>query len=483
MIIAEISGGFASQLQKYALGYGVAKAKSTELCLDLSNYMKGYFRPFVLNALNLPDCRLLNDNRCLLKAKIINNGNELIEAYENWDSKKDYFIHGEESNYDSFLDKYPEFRMSSMNSVYRYVNLKKTSEYVDSFILNNKNANSIGVHIRLGDFKTLGINESLNYYKSAIGFLLKKSPNSLVYFFSNDIESLKSEFGSNSKFIYINRNNGYLGDLEEFICFSSCKDKIITVGSTYSRYATQLGIQVYGSNKAITSRYLKQMEESTYLLADNDQKEGLEFFNSELFISEKECNPITKSVPEIRYDTIVLNQDLFQKKEREDFWRKYYQKNVNQEANILVIDDKIFNKWYYSDMFVKAITYARLGAQVIYIGSNTENGSKDIFRAMDMDGKDLGFDMVLLPQGLLYDKSIDKMIVDYFGNDDEPFLKIRKSKTRFIWSSAKAVFRKILYPKHVYPAEYNVFLPNKLSDLKEISDVIELYEKTVNEKN
>ena len=43
MVIIKILGGLASQIGKYSFGYGIAKGLNTELVLDISDYLNGYF--------------------------------------------------------------------------------------------------------------------------------------------------------------------------------------------------------------------------------------------------------------------------------------------------------------------------------------------------------------------------------------------------------------------------------------------------------
>lgn len=57
-----------------------------------------------------------------------------------------------------------------------------------------KSTNSLGIHIRRGDFLSFqgGIGLSLDYYKNAINFINDK--NMHIFIFSDDIEFVKNDF-------------------------------------------------------------------------------------------------------------------------------------------------------------------------------------------------------------------------------------------------------------------------------------------------
>lgn len=106
-----------------------------------------------------------------------------------------------------------------------------------------KNANSISVHIRRGDYaknpKTLNFFGLMpvEYYQKAINYFNERINKPVFYVFSNDIEYVKQNFNFNTKVVYI--KNVYLQDYHELKLMSFCKHNIIA-NSTFSWWAAWL---------------------------------------------------------------------------------------------------------------------------------------------------------------------------------------------------------------------------------------------------
>ena len=474
MIIVRIAGGFASQLQKYNFGWKLSKTKNTELCLDLSEYMNGYFRPFVLHAFNLPDCRLLTDAKLLKGAKRITTGEQLLKVFENWHDD-DIYISGEESCFSAFLDQYPQFKMTEKSEIYRFLTLKTDSKAVTEFKLRIENCYSIGVHIRLGDFVTVGASNPFEYYKAALGLLLKKHSNAKVFFFSNDIDTVKNEFGNCNEFNYVSIKNGYLGDLEEFLCLSLCEMKILSARSSYGRYATQMGIKCYEYDKAITCEDIYAMENSAAQLSKEDYTEGLNYFKKNFLPNPALENvPVSiSSVPDLRYDTVAWTPELYSADGQRAFWRKYYRDSDMLHLKMAIVTNEKYNRWYQNGYIKRAIIESRKGNDVLYINTACRDSfgldRDEIIHAQDMDGRELGFSMYL-SHGMV---NLEKVVGNiWHGYEYKVYTDSAKNR---VLDCIVGVYNRIFRKYMISNSKLLGRLPQRFSQLERISMVSELF--------
>jgi hypothetical protein len=103
-----------------------------------------------------------------------------------------------------------------------------------------KNDNTIGVHIRRGDF--LRVNRDISekgYYKKALGYITNKVYNPTYLVFSDDIEWVKYNMHFGEKTVYVS-DMGFR-DYEELMIMKHCRHNIIA-NSTFSYWAGYLNI-------------------------------------------------------------------------------------------------------------------------------------------------------------------------------------------------------------------------------------------------
>lgn len=401
MIIVKILGGFASQLRHYGVGYLLAQSKHTELFLDLSDYVEGYFRPFMLSYVSIPECGILRNKAILSKAISVSSGRQLIELFEE-DEMPDVYLGCETANYKDFFEKYPSQYPGIEFELFRTLKFSFDSPFLDSFQTMIKKNPGIGVHVRLGDFDELGVADSIEKYKSAIGWILKKNPDYLIYFFSNDVQSTIRLFGNSTQYKFIDYQNGYPGDVEEFFALSMCQEKIIATRSGYSRYAAYLGMNQYGSKKAVCLEDLDNLSKEFVFLDDNQLQEGMKIYSEKIKSNADEVDYIgSEFLPEIRYDTVCWNHIIGDQEEEKTFWKDYYGYTNKQpdEKSYIFRSMRKYNRWYEKGLYLRAIMNARIGRRVLYIcpvGSDSFGMKIDeLVSAKDMDGNDLGFDILI----------------------------------------------------------------------------------------
>lgn len=403
MIIIKMLGGFASQLRQFNIAYSLSKELGTKVGLDLSDYDKGYFRPYVLDYLLLPSHEIVGV-KVLTSAFHAKCGEELLEWYENSELRtKDIFIDGEATNFNSFFDKYPDFWVNSESELLKHIELKEKSIFVDEFSKMNPQ-NMIGIHVRLGDFTEIGWDTEIETYQAKLGFYLSKYPNAKVVIFSNDVVKAKKMFISDNRFYFMNHHNGYIGDIEEFLCFSMCKYKILSAKSGYSKLAELIGVASYDA-----------MPEK--LFDDEEIKLGLENYGI-LSTNKRIDNPVINDhVPddckaegyhilgdqipkEKRPDVMEKNKDCFENEEVHVFWQNYYGKKIEANVAYVYISYKTsYNRWFFQGLYKEAIKSARQGIPTLYIAKRNKITDKTetdkLLPAVDLDGESLGFTIYL----------------------------------------------------------------------------------------
>lgn len=234
MIVYKILGGFASQVYKFIIGYQLAKRIEADLVLDLSDYYNGYYRPYTLCYLNLPNVKYVYGKDAIkLSSSMFNiKNNSDMECIINDENGKNYYIGIENVLFNSFLAAHQDIDVNEQSYLIKNLKLSRESQFVNDFRHLLKK-NSVAIHIRRGDFCGSGWNDDTEYYKAAIGYFTDRLESPSFYFFSNDLEWCYNQFGFNDNYYYVNSTNGFFGDLEVFFAMSMCKYRVLTSMSGY----------------------------------------------------------------------------------------------------------------------------------------------------------------------------------------------------------------------------------------------------------
>lgn len=255
-------GGLGNQMFQYAAGKALATKLGVTLKIDLSflddrSYKKDFtFRDFELSCFNIEEefiskgqlerfyssCKIFD--KCKLNAlnriafnyaiplpkvfqhpeTVVNNkfhslsNNTLIEGY--WQSEQ-YFIHQQELIREKYIFK---ALVSDQNRL---------------ILTDIWNSNSVSVHIRRGDYAGNNVINSVHglldkeYYERCISHVSSKIDNPVFFFFSDDIEWVKSNFRFLTEqfstfFVNPNAGNRAFDDLR---LMSNCKHNIIANSS------------------------------------------------------------------------------------------------------------------------------------------------------------------------------------------------------------------------------------------------------------
>ena len=430
MIIIKIMGGFASQVYKFILGAKIADAKKMKLVLDISDYYDGYFRPYCLNELALPEFETIRTREISVdypKLVWIRNSKDMEKMLESR-KEKDYYICREESDYAEFMVRHPEFELGIHSPYIRNIRLKEKSGFLSNFCEHIKGSTSVGIHIRRGDFVALGQDDNSTYYKAAIAYFYKIDPNTKFYFFSNDLEWVRKEFGVNNSFFYVTAINGNIGDIEELFCLSYCKYRILSSISGYGQLANVLSFFEDESGYALmkeakTEQYdYKGIEGRIQYLNKKSVKELKTVYDEIKWnevIAKSEEDDLDKKGVSHEYSSGMkkiwlkkrfysysenrkraleclesISQSVESNDDLQELWEKIYEIEFNHKKSFYIVTCEAYSPWFRRGMFEIAIRLARLGQEVKYINLFDTFEDNDVWvEACNMDGKKYGFQM------------------------------------------------------------------------------------------
>ena len=255
-IIVNLAGGFGNQMFCYALAYAMFKEKKALLFIDTSMQDNGIARDLEILNLNISyDGRVTYPIKKDLFSRALGNklrkkmalglitkgyyekyssvyepqillfGNDAKTIYYegNWQSEK-YFLKYRKELLQLFIPKNPRNR------------------YIEEIREKMKNSNSVAIHVRRGDYVSIGCNISMDYYDKAIALMVNKIPNNPDFWiFSDDIAFCKEYFKKYENIVnlyYLNyQSDNYTVD--DMYIMSACQNNIIA-NSSYSWWGAWL---------------------------------------------------------------------------------------------------------------------------------------------------------------------------------------------------------------------------------------------------
>lgn len=129
---------------------------------------------------------------------------------------------------------------------------------------NIKSTNSVGVHIRRGDYVSLGMVVcDIDYYKYCMDQISDKIDNPVYFIFSDDIEWVKQNLKTSHQLVYVDNNNTAPDDMR---LLYSCKHFIMS-NSTFSWWGAYLGN--FANKIVFAPRYWDQNRRKSSLLLDD----------------------------------------------------------------------------------------------------------------------------------------------------------------------------------------------------------------------
>ena len=244
MIITRLIGGLGNQMFQFAAGYSFAKRIQLEMSIDMSFLNKNIYetenftpRKFELDSFqNLPKCKIIEEN--LVNYFEINESNvhsnfPLRKLFKQKFLLNDYF-QGERyfSNINNEVNKLFEFNK---------LLLDENTRALEKEILLSQN--SVAIHVRRGDYLKPKLNEfhgtcEIDYYKKAVELIIDKTISPKFYFFSDDVNWVKSELASyfiNSTVVENSEKDNWV----DMYLMSLCQHNVIA-NSSYSWWSAYL---------------------------------------------------------------------------------------------------------------------------------------------------------------------------------------------------------------------------------------------------
>ncbi len=265
MIYTKIKGGLGNQLFQYSVAYYLHNKTGASICLDyssdkavkllkLSGIKKNYsFRNVQLECFTLNKHEIKSSIACFiidrLVGKIIKGkgftGKKIApvlrddkdcreisrEILDIEDGLQDIILSGYWQNINYIepirADLISQFELS----------IPTGDQYQD--ILNRINScESVGVHIRRGDFVSLGWEKSKDYYLNCINKAREDTPKAKFFLFSDDQKYVKENIFDSRDCVQVIMEGNH-SDVLEFSLLRSCKHQIISE-STFGWWAAYL---------------------------------------------------------------------------------------------------------------------------------------------------------------------------------------------------------------------------------------------------
>ncbi len=276
MIITRLRGGLGNQLFQYAAGRALAEHHKVPLKLDLYTYTKHPYRKFELHRFNIDAPEASRDEVHHF------TGSNPIKRYlnkrENYFRCPGVFAQPHYHFYEDFFSLPADIYLSGYWQSEKYFTgiaplIKQ--QLIPIVALDSHNSElkaelaskeSVAIHVRRGDYGSAayasffgGLPDS--YYRDAMASMRGQVSSPSFYFFSDDIEWCRSNFGGEgTQFISHNKGSEAYKDL---LLMASCRHNIIA-NSTFSWWGAWLnannGKRVIAPAKWFKSDFLDRKE-------------------------------------------------------------------------------------------------------------------------------------------------------------------------------------------------------------------------------
>lgn len=262
MVIIRIKGGLGNQLFQYAAGYSLAKRLNQKVELDSSFFPQQSLRGFKLESLNVSfrDItefqnslvmvyreKYLNKLLRKINIRVLPCGKQTSYLLETKSDIVPEFFDMECSNI--YLDGYYQseqyFKEYKKDLIKQFTpNYSSEIEY-ESVLAEIEGCEAVAVHVRRGDFLNAQNDHNPNhyllgeqYYHNALRYVEEHLENPTFFWFSDDIDWVKRNFGEKENFRFISLHTKH-ADIDEMMLMKNCKH-IIAANSTFSWWASWL---------------------------------------------------------------------------------------------------------------------------------------------------------------------------------------------------------------------------------------------------
>ena len=260
MIRVIIQAGFGNQLFQYATAYALGKEKGQAVELDISffDYVKNrkmsHARVNNLDKLALDTPKFVNKPRNYWKYRLrekmkfiqsISIGGKRVPFIcENFSmcredqsglfrkiGEKGAVIHGFWQNTEYFKEYLLDLKKQFVPNYVLDCEVIKVLQQIQTM-------NSVGVHIRRGDFVTLGWDKGRDYYDRGMEWFKREVASCKFYIVSDDPEWVTQQYGERKDIVIIDVST-QTKDIDEFFLLASCRHQLISE-STFGWWAAFL---------------------------------------------------------------------------------------------------------------------------------------------------------------------------------------------------------------------------------------------------
>lgn len=260
MIVMRIKGGLGNQLFQYAAAYALSKRLGQEFAFDpyftTNMTLRGYKIPHlcistdkIISIDQLPGKVQILKNAYVNKAcRMLNMAKHRCGDYLYWLETKDkwqadfFTVESENMYVDGYFQSEDYFKNYRTELLEQFrPNYEPEEEYLKA-LDTIKRCTSVAVHVRRSDFKKDNCKFHYllgeEYYYNALQYVETHVENPVFFWFSDDIDWVKRNFGERTDFRFISLHTKH-ADIDEMMLMKSCKH-IIAANSTFSWWASWL---------------------------------------------------------------------------------------------------------------------------------------------------------------------------------------------------------------------------------------------------
>lgn len=253
-VVIKIYGGLGNQLFCYACGYAVSKENKCGLVIDTSQQDNDSFRivDIVKFKIKYNDRITFKKGNSFIDKAIVNKirllkgiGSAVHSIKEKKICKYDpliFELNGRSVYLQGYWQSYRYFQKYRDDLLRMFVPISELSQYCTGIIEKIKESrNSIAIHIRRGDYVSIGCNLGAHYYKNAIEYMERYFRSDTRYFIFSDDYEFAMEFADLYKelnmLVMVNLENN--STIDDLFIMSHCENQIIA-NSSYSWWAAWL---------------------------------------------------------------------------------------------------------------------------------------------------------------------------------------------------------------------------------------------------
>lgn len=252
MITVRAKGGLGNHLFQYAAGYSLAKRLGQEVSVDSSFFPQQTLRGYKLDKLNLDTTSI--DKQQSTKIKILKNkylnkvlrqlnrsvihlgGNaiyllecrsDLVKAFPEIRAKNIYL--------DGYYQSEQYFEKYKADLIRQFTpNYPSETEY-EAALAEIQSCEVVAVHVRRGDLLNAQNDPNPNhyllgeqYYHNALKYVTEHLENPVFFWFSDDIEWVKKNFGEKGNFRFVSLHTKY-ADIDEMMLMKIVSTSLLQI--------------------------------------------------------------------------------------------------------------------------------------------------------------------------------------------------------------------------------------------------------------